>query len=141
MKSIYIPGIPDVKQRPRFSRKTGRAYDPNAEKKEASIQKAKVIGDEAIYESPLYVIYEFVFPRPKNHFGTGKNQGVLKGSAPKHCCSPKDLDNLEKFYADSFNHIHYRDDCQIVESKARKRWAGEGEVPHVTLEIYPLEIA
>jgi Holliday junction resolvase RusA-like endonuclease len=50
------------------------------------------------------------------------------------------LDNLEKFYADSFNSIAYKDDCQIVESFAKKRWAGEGEVPHVKLEIYPLDI-
>lgn len=140
MKTIYIPGIPDVKMRPRFSKKTRRAYDPNGLPKEASIQKAKIAGDEEIYTRPLYVIYEFVFPRPKGHYGTGKNQAVLKGSAPKHCCSPKDLDNLEKFYADSFNCIAYKDDCQIVASKARKRWAGEGEMPHVEIQIRPLDI-
>ena len=140
MKSIYIPGVPDVKMRPRFSRKTRRAYDPNEQAKEASIQKAQITGDQETYDQPLYVVYEFVFPRPKGHFGTGKNAGILKGSSPRHCTVPKDLDNMEKFYADSFNFTAYRDDCQIVESKAKKRYVGEGEMPFVKMDIYPLDI-
>lgn len=134
MKTIYIPGIPDVKMRPR-STKRGVVFDPNAEKKEASIQKARFQGDSEIYEGPLEIDYLFIFPRPKGHFGTGKNTGLLKSSSPRFCCNPKDLDNLEKFYADSFNSIAYRDDCQIVKSSAEKRWAEGQEVPCVRINI------
>lgn len=137
MKIIRIPGIPDVKMRPR-STKNGRMYDPNAQAKEASIQKAAISGDQGVYQGPLFVSFEFVFPRPKSHYGTGKNAAKLKGTAPEYCCNNKDIDNMEKFYADSFNCIAYADDCQIVESTAKKRWAEDGEMPHVTIGITQL---
>lgn len=138
IKRIYIPGIPDVKMRPRAT-KNGRMYDPNEQAKEASIQKAQISGDQAVFTGALQVSFTFVFPRPKNHFGTGKNAGILKKAAPEYCCNQKDLDNMEKFYADSFNCIAYEDDRQIVRTSALKRWAVEEEMPGVLMEIKALE--
>ena len=142
MKSIYIPGIPDVKMRPRVTKK-GHVYDPNVEKKEASIQKAVLTGDTDIYEGPLYVALTFVFPRPKKHYRTGSKSHLLKDDAPfffDTSSIPKDGDNMEKFYCDSFNAIHYRDDRQIVKAEHFKRWAfspiGGDEIPHVEIRIY-----
>jgi len=126
--------------RPRFNRRSGRSYDPNAENKEASIQKAQITGETAIYKGPLSVDYLFVFPRPKGHYGTGKNSSMLKDSSPVFCCNTKDLDNMEKFYADSFNSIAYEDDRQIVRSSAVKRWAVQGEQPFVEIFISPYEV-
>jgi len=140
MKSIYIPGVPDVKMRPRFSRKTGHAYDPNTASKEASIQKARVSGDiEEVYAGPLYVNYTFSFPRPRKHYRTGKYSWMLRDDAPEFYDTrniAKDSDNLEKFYADSFNFIHYRDDRQIVKAEHFKRWANDDEMPFVEMKIY-----
>lgn len=140
MKTIYIPGIPDVKMRPRFSRKTGHAYDPNEQQKEASIQKAQVSGDvDEIYTGPLYAFYTFVFPRPKKHYRTGKLAHLLRDDAPEFFDTrdiAKDGDNMEKFYSDSFNYIHYKDDRQIVKAEQFKRWALDGEMPHVEMKIY-----
>jgi len=142
MKSIYIPGIPDSKMRPRTT-KRGHVYDPNAQKKEASIQKAVLTGDAEVYEGPLYVMFTFVFPRPKKHYRTGKKSHMLRDDAPLFWDTStvaKDGDNMEKFYCDSFNSIHYRDDRQIVKAEHFKRWAFEpltgGEIPHVEMEIY-----
>jgi Holliday junction resolvase RusA-like endonuclease len=115
-------------------------YDPNAQAKEASIQKAQIMGaKEKVFTGALSVVFQFVFPRPKNHFRTGKNAGILKDDAPAFCCNQKDLDNMEKFYADSFNNIAYLDDRQIVETKASKRWAKGMEIPHVVMTIQALE--
>jgi Holliday junction resolvase RusA-like endonuclease len=132
MKRIYIPGIPDVKVRPRFT-KNGHAYDPNAQQKEASIQKAEISGDDHIYAGPVDVEFIFVFPRPKSHYRTGKNSSLLRDNAPKYCLNKKDIDNMEKFYSDSFNCIAWADDCQIVMSSAMKRWVWAEEVPHVLI--------
>jgi crossover junction endodeoxyribonuclease RusA len=142
-KQVYIPGIPDIKMRPRATKK-GQVYDPNAEAKEASIQKARLAqGYEGIFRGALSVSYTFVFPRPKSHFRTGKFSNVLRDNAPSYCDSvSKDLDNLEKFYADSFNSIHYVDDRQIViHDRSFKRWVNheENEVPHVFMIIRALE--
>lgn len=141
MKSIFIPGVPDVKMRPRAT-KTGHIYDPNATAKEASIQKAvlDLTSDKDVYEGPLEVHFTFFFPRPKKHYRTGKNVGILRDDAPKHAHEiPKDVDNMSKFYLDSFNCIHYRDDRQVVKSSSCKRWAAEGAMPCVTMKIYPLD--
>jgi Holliday junction resolvase RusA-like endonuclease len=138
IKTIMIPGIPDVKMRPRFT-KNGHSYDPNAQQKEASIQKAKISGSPEIFTGALEVNFRFVFPRPKNHFRTGKNAGLLKADVPVFCTNNKDFDNLEKFYSDSFNCIAYADDRQIVKSHSSKEWAGENEMPHVFISIMTLE--
>jgi len=142
MKSIYIPGVPDAKMRPRTTRK-GHMYDPNAEKKEASIQKAMLTGDLEVYEGPLYVEFLFVFPRPRKHYRTGNKSHILRADAPPFFDTStvaKDGDNMEKFYCDSFNSIHYRDDRQIVKAEHFKRWAfspiGGDEIPHVQMNIY-----
>jgi len=132
MKRIYIPGIPDTKMRPRTT-KRGHVYDPNAQAKEASIQKAELMGDRQVYTGPIEIEFSFVFPRPKSHFRTGKNAHMMRDDAPVHCVNKKDLDNMEKFYADAFNFIQWADDCQIVKSSAVKRWADGGEVPHVLI--------
>lgn len=140
MKSIYIPGVPDTKMRHRTTKK-GHVYDPNAKNKEASIQKARLIaGDGEPYHGPIYVSFLFVFPRPKGHYGSGKNSKVLKTSSPEHCDQvSKDCDNMEKFYCDSFNCIHYPDDRQVVKMESFKRYAERAEeMPHVLMNIYQI---
>ena len=132
--------------RPRTTKK-GHVYDPNAGAKEASIQKAKVMnGDNEVYSGPLYVQYTFVFPRPKKHYRTGKPALLLRDDAPEFFNTvdiAKDGDNMEKFYADSFNFIHYKDDRQIVKAEHFKRWAVGDEMPHVMMDIYlvPSEVS
>ena len=59
-------------------------------------------------------------PRPKSHYGTGRNADVLKSTAPKYHIVKPDKDNLEKFIKDCMTGIFYKDDCQIVSSTARK---------------------
>ena len=36
---------------------------------------------------PVRLEIVFLFPRPKSHFGTGRNASKLKSSAPVHCIS------------------------------------------------------
>lgn len=138
LKTIYIPGVPDIKMRPRFT-KTGHAYDPNAQQKEASIQKAQITGVEDIFTGALEVHFKFVFPRPKSHYRTGKNSHMLRVDAPVYCTNNKDFDNLEKFYSDSFNCIAWTDDRQIVRSSSEKEWAVDREIPYVFITVLTLE--
>jgi Holliday junction resolvase RusA-like endonuclease len=138
MKSIYIAGLPIAKLRPRKA-PWGNIYDPNKQTQEASLQKARLTGDRETYDGPLFIVFDFVFPRPKSHYGSGKNANTLKASAPEHCNSvAKDIDNLAKFYCDAFNCIHYLDDRQVVKLEAIKRWAKTGEIPHVQMDIFKI---
>ena len=54
---------------------------------------------------PVKADIEFVFPRPKSHYGSGKNADVLKPSAPKHCVSRGngDIDKLSRSTLDGLS--------------------------------------
>jgi len=67
-----------------------------------------------------------VTQRPKSHYGTGKNAGKVKTTAPAACCRLPDLDNVIKAICDACsNGIVYRDDRQIVSVHCERQWAGE----------------
>lgn len=69
---------------------------------------------------PIVLHVDFVFTRPKGHFGTGKNAAVVKPSAPKHVTVKPDLTNLIKTTEDALTGIAWRDDSQIVGHETRK---------------------
>lgn len=51
-------------------------------------------------DKPVILTCVFHMPRPKHHFGTGRNAGKLKRSAPYWHTSKPDLDNLIKMVKD-----------------------------------------
>lgn len=84
-------------------------------------------------EIPLAARYEFVFDRPKGHFGTGRNEGVLKERCQNLLPITKnkgDISNLIKLVEDALNEIAYKDDCQIAETHVIKRFVEGDEAPH-----------
>ena len=76
---------------------------------------------------PLKATIFFKFSRPKSHYGTGKNKGKLKGSAPVYYDKKPDVDNLVKFVLDCLNGLAWDDDAQIVEIDAVKRYCDDVE--------------
>lgn len=72
---------------------------------------------------PVRLDAVFVMPRPKHHFGTGRNAGRLKASAPVYCCTRPDLDKLLRALLDGLvDSGLIRDDDQVVEVVARKHY-------------------
>jgi crossover junction endodeoxyribonuclease RusA len=69
---------------------------------------------------PLLLWVEFRFPRPKAHYGTGRNAGALKASAPHWCTTRPDLDKLVRAVGDAITGVVCVDDCQLVEVEAVK---------------------
>ena len=54
-------------------------------------------------EGPVRVDIEFILPRPKSHFGTGRNAATIKPSSPtRHHVAP-DKDNFEKAVLDALS--------------------------------------
>ena len=87
------------------------------------------------HPEPVMLRAVFVFPRPKHHYGTGRNAGVRKASAPGWKSSAPDLDKLVRALGDALTGIVFRDDAQIVELQAVKIW---GEHPGVTVTVVPV---
>jgi crossover junction endodeoxyribonuclease RusA len=67
----------------------------------------------------------FDLPRPKGHYGTGRNEGALRASAPPHPVTAPDLDKLARAIGDAITDAGtvWADDAQVVELHVAKRYA------------------
>ena len=122
---IIIPGRPVAKARPRFARRGKFVVTYNDQQTE----EGKVLWhiQQQWLRPPMtgVVIVDLCFhmPRPKGHFGTGKNAGIVRGSAPAFPIVKPDIDNLIKFYLDCMNGVVFEDDRQIIRCHASKLYS------------------
>lgn len=84
---------------------------------------------------PIGLRLTFIMPRPKAHFGTGKNAGVLKATAPKYHTSKPDRGKLARAVEDALTMIAYVDDSQVCCGPIEKIY---GDRPGVEIEITPM---
>lgn len=78
----------------------------------------------------------FVMPRPRGHYGTGRNADRLRASAPAYPSALPDLDKLCRAVLDGLTDGGaWKDDGQVVTLHATKRYALPGAVPGVLIEI------
>lgn len=90
-------------------------------------------GVQIITHGAVEVDLQFVMPRPDGHWGTGRNAGKLKASAPHwHAVTP-DLDKLERATLDGMTSVCFHDDKQVAKVSKVKRYVREGEAPHCTV--------
>jgi len=76
-----------------------------------------------VVDVPLVLDLRFYLPRPKGHFGTGRNEGRLKPSAPFFPETLPDLDKLVRAIGDALTGIVWRSDASVVTIRAAKRYA------------------
>lgn len=82
----------------------------------------------------------FVMPRPKSHFGTGRNADRIKPTAPDCHTQKPDIDKLERAVLDALTGIAYKDDSQVVKVVKSKRWIHfAADSPGVYITVTPLE--
>ena len=102
----------------------------------------KAIGKEAMKETetPIegacHVGLIFRFNRPKSHY---RSNGQLKQTSPKYLIVKKnDLDKLVRSTLDALTGIAFKDDCQVTNVSASKRYRNEDE--EVGADIYIEEL-
>lgn len=122
MISFTIEGIPQ----PRGSKKalpnraTGRAMMVDSNPKSGpwmnavAHEAAQAMNGRPLMIGPVKVAVEFVFPRPKSHYRTGKNAHVLRDDAPLYHDKKPDADKLERGLGDGMTGVVMRDDAQIA---------------------------
>lgn len=88
---------------------------------------------------PVYVEAQFVFTRPKAHYGTGRNDGVLKASAPLYHSHRPDSDKLARSLLDALTGVCFRDDGQVASMSIEKSYVADGEGPRA--EVYVRSLA
>lgn len=81
-----------------------------------------------MFSGPVSATIVFYMPRPKYHYGTGRNDGKLKESAPTFCDKKPDLDKLIRSTLDAITMSGaVTDDAQIVVINAVKLYADPGK--------------
>ncbi len=97
----------------------------------AAVESASHLGP-SVLEGPLFVVMQFVLPRPKGHF---KKNGELTGSAPPRPITRPDTQKLARGTTDALTGILWRDDSQIVVEHLTKHYGEPARVEITVTEI------
>jgi Holliday junction resolvase RusA-like endonuclease len=127
--TVHGAPAPAGSKRGFYNKHTGRVVITDANEKKARPWKA-LIHDAALQamvfdgdgtngympplEGPVMIEIKFWMPRPKHHFGSGRNAGVLKSSAPRFHTSAPDALKLARGVEDALQGLVYRNDSQIA---------------------------
>lgn len=106
-------------------------------KDQVAQQAGDTIGIQPLFRVPLRLALTFYVARPKGHYGTGRNAGQLKASAPRYPAKKPDVLKLARGVEDAMTGVVYHDDAQIVEEVLIKRYTDGAE--GVEIEVQALE--
>lgn len=148
---FHVSGIPapaGSKKAFSFRRKDGRlgvSVSPASARSKpwmavVSVAAAKYVA--APFVGPVVLELEFVMPRPKNHFRTGKHEGEIKLSkrSSAHITTP-DLTKLVRCAEDAMKGVAWNDDSQVVSQITTKRYASQNGWTGVIVRIYEWDTA
>lgn len=105
--TFTIPGNPQ-QQGTKVRNRYGAIYDENKDlaswRRDALISatQARPSGHEGpVFTGPVEVIMVAYFARPKSHYGSGRNAGVLKPGAPFWVTTKPDTDKVQRALGDA----------------------------------------
>lgn len=97
---------------------------------------AEAMAGKSLLRGPLEVTFRFVVRRPQGHYGSGRNAGQVRPSAPAHPAVKPDVLKLTRAVEDALSGIVYADDAQIVDERLTKVY---GYPERCEIRIRPLE--
>ena len=129
MTTFYfvVPGEPQGKARPRFSRKNGHSYTPDKTVAYEELVRQRFLDtaqglrfsdDEPVF---IKIIANYTIPKSASK---KKRQRMLDDEIQP--MKKPDADNCLKVVCDALNGIAYHDDAQIVQAKIEKHWTNNG---------------
>lgn len=128
--SFFVPGIPKPggSKTGFYIKKIKRVVITEACKTSMNWRSAVALFAHENYsgaplKGPLKLEVIFYMPRPKYHFGTGRNAGNLKPSAPSHHSISPDATKLMRSTEDALKGILWDDDSQVAEQYAKKPYS------------------
>lgn len=126
--TIQVNGTPVPWAMSKPNPKTGARFVPTRQLAQADqIVKAWDALGMGLIPKPYGVVVGMTFtvPRPKSHYGSGKNSTVLKPDSPDYPTGRPDLSNLVKLVEDALTGVAWDDDDQVVLLRnPQKRFAG-----------------
>ncbi len=144
MIEFFVPGIPQPggSKRAFVNKKTGRAIitedNPKSRPWRAVVvdRATAAMRGRAPLTGPVWMSVIFYVLRPRGHYGTGRNQGTVKRSAPKAPMVRPDYLKLTRSTEDALKGICWKDDSQVVEAHLYKRY-GERPGADVKVTLWP----
>lgn len=128
---LFIEGTPTPQGSKRLGRGGRHIIDDNAAALRVwrSIVALRVRRFPTMPDGPLFVSAVFVLRRPVAHYGTGRNAGVVKASAPRFVSTRPDVDKLCRALLDGLTDGGLLpDDARVAGLSAEKRYV-DGEFP------------
>jgi len=137
---IEVPGIP-APQGSKNRGANGQLYEANKNlppwRDSVIWHVRKARNGAPALTGPVLVTMLFVFPRPKSHYGTGRNAGALKPGAPLYHTSKPDRDKLERAIHDALKIGGvFKDDSQSAAGGSKKIY---GARPGCRITVEALE--
>jgi crossover junction endodeoxyribonuclease RusA len=94
-----------------------KAVGPWREAIRAEVQRSGM----TMIDGAASVSITFILPRPRSHYGTGRNAGVLAARAPRYPSGKPDIDKLARAVLDGLTMGGaFADDAQVVTLNAGK---------------------
>jgi len=125
-RAVWRPSNADVLARFRADLRTALADHPDG-------------GQWALVGGPVGVNILAVLPRPKGHYGTGRNAGAVKPSAPRAPVKPPDADKVARAVLDALVAANMLlDDAQVVALGVRRVWAACTQPTGVQVDVEAL---
>ena len=142
--TVTIPGVP----RPMGSKQAfvrgGRAIVVDTNRDTLATWKRDCVAwcakaKEGTLTGAVLVNLEFRLPRPKHHYGTGRNATQLRAAAPQFPTRTPDIDKLARVLLDALTHAGViGDDAQVVHLDVWKYYVAHANPAGVYMAVYPL---
>jgi Holliday junction resolvase RusA-like endonuclease len=88
------------------------------------------------FDQPVYVEMTFLRERSSSHYGSGRNAGFLKASAPLYPATRPDVLKMARAVEDSLTGVVWRDDSRVVCGPNEKVFAAPNEPIGVEVRIW-----
>jgi Holliday junction resolvase RusA-like endonuclease len=96
-------------------------------------------GDRDPIGRAVAVYLDASFARPKGHYGSGRNAGMLKPSAPRFMGVYPDVDKIARLHLDALTIAGVIvDDKFVVGLTAKKHWTDGGDRPGIRVRVEDL---
>jgi len=138
--AFFVPGIPATKGSTRswVGKKSGRTFTraDSSDALEPWVAKVATVAarrwDAPPSDNAIRLDLQFRFTRPRSHYGTGRNAGELKRSAPEYHIRKPDRDKLSRAMHDALCGVVYVDDARVFAGLVSKEY---GDKPGVHVRV------
>jgi crossover junction endodeoxyribonuclease RusA len=135
---FWVPGVPAQQGNHRRGR-NGGIYETSKDHgpwRDSIIWAARAARADAGLVGPVVVSLTCWFPRPASHYGTGRNAGRLKPSAPMWKTTAPDVDKLARAALDGlWMGGVFRDDALVVRLIVEKPYVPHGGTPGLGVAV------